>query len=305
MRLFPIRNVGLKLLSIAVAVLLWLVVAGDPIGERTVRVGLELQRTPDELELVGPVPDAVSVRLRGPASQLSGLGAPDVSVVVDLDGARPGRRLFTLTAAQVSTPYGVEVMQISPPTLALVFEPRASRMIAVRPQIEGSPAIGHNVTNVSVSPSEVRIEGPQSAVARLDVVATEPVSVERATTLVREAVALDLPESGVRLASGSGTAVVTVTVSADATERTVTAVPITVRGGASVKVWPETASVVVEGAAAVVQSLTAEDIMLFVVVAEPGDAGEEYEVHAEAAAHFVVRAIVPARVRLQAASRRR
>ena len=55
-------------------------------------------------------------------------------------------------------------------------------------------------------------------------------SVERATTLVREAVALDLPDSGVRLAGGGGTAVVTVTVSADTTERTIGPVPIAVRG---------------------------------------------------------------------------
>ena len=130
MALFPIRHVGLKLLSVAVAVLLWLVVASDPIVERTMRVGLELQRTPDGLELVGSAPDLVSVRLRGPASQLSGLGPGDVSVVVDLDSARPGRRLFTLTSNLVTVPYGIEVMQITPATLALAFEPRATRMRA-------------------------------------------------------------------------------------------------------------------------------------------------------------------------------
>ena len=89
---------------------------------------------------------------------------------------------------------------------------------------------GHSITNVSVTPSQVTIEGPESAVAGLSEVATEPVSVERATTLVREAVALDLPDSGVRLAGGGGTAVVTVTVSADTTERTIGPVPIAVRG---------------------------------------------------------------------------
>ena len=41
---------------------------------------------------------------------------------------------------------------------------------------------GHSVTNVSVTPSQVRIEGPESAVGSLTEVSTEPVSVERATT---------------------------------------------------------------------------------------------------------------------------
>jgi len=303
MALFPIRHVGLKLLSIAVAVLLWLVVAGDPIVERTLRVGLELQRTPDGLELVGSVPDSVSVRLRGPASRLSGLGPGDLSVVVDLDGARPGRRLFTLTSNLATAPYGIEVLQITPATLTLSFEGRAVRVLPVRPQLEGTPVPGHSVTNVSVTPSQVRVEGPESAVGVLTEVPTEPVSVERATTLVREAVALDLPESGVRLTGGAGTAVVTVTVSADTTERTVAAVPIAVRGGpAGAVAVPATAAVTVQGASDVVAALSPADILLFVDVLDAG-AARDLTVHAESSPRYVVRAIVPATVRVGGGAR--
>ncbi|MGD9903787.1 MAG: CdaR family protein [Vicinamibacterales bacterium] len=304
MALFPIRHVGLKLLSIAVAVLLWLVVAADPIVERSLRVGLELQRTPDDLELVGPVPDAVAVRLRGPASRLSALAAGDLSVVVDLDGARPGRRLFTLTAGLVTTPFGVEVLQISPGTLTLVFEGRAVRVLPVRPRIEGTPSAGHSVTNVSVTPSQVRIEGPESAVRDLVEVSTEPISVERATTLVREAVALELPESGVRMSGGTGTAVVTVTVAADTTERVIAAVPIAVRGGpGGTAAVPPMAAVTVQGASDVVAALTPADILLFVDILDAGGAGE-VAVRAESSPRFVVRTIEPAAVRIDRRLRR-
>ena len=299
MALFPIRHVGLKLLSIVVAALLWLVVAGDPIVERTLRVGLELQRTPDGLELVGSVPDTVSVRLRGPASQLSALGPGDLSVIVDLDSARPGRRLFTLTSNLVTAPYGLEVMQIAPASLTLSFEGRATRLLPVRPQIEGTPVPGHSVTNVSVTPSQVSVEGPESAVSGMSEVPTEPVSVERATTLVREAVALELPDSGVRLAGGVGTAVVTVTVSADTTEHTLTAVPIAVRGAADVNAVPATAAVTVQGASNVVQTLTPADILLFIDALD-GPGAREWTVRAESSPRFVVRSITPATVRLSA-----
>jgi YbbR domain-containing protein len=298
MALFPIRHVGLKLLSIVVASLLWLVVAADPIVERTMRVALELQRTPDGLELVGSAPDTVTVRLRGPASRLSGLGPGDLSVVVDLEGARSGRRLFTLTSNLVTAPYGLEVLQITPATLTLSFEGRATRLLPVRPQIEGTPVPGHSVTNVSVTPSQVRIVGPESAVGGMTEVATEPVSVERATTLVREAVALDLPESGVRLSGGAGTAVVTVTVSADTTERTIGAVPIAVRGGQDgVAAAPATAAVTVQGASDVVAALTPADILLF-VDAFDGGAARDVVVRAESSPRYVVRSIAPPAVRL-------
>jgi YbbR domain-containing protein len=301
MAFFPVRHVGLKLLSIAVALLLWLVVASDPIVERTLRVGLELQRTPDGIELVGSAPDLVSVRLRGPASQLSGLSPGDVSVVVDLDGARPGRRLFTLTSTLVTAPYGLDVVQITPATLGLAFEERARRVVPVRPQIEGTLVPGHSVTNVSVTPSQVTIVGPESAVAGLSEVPTEPVSVERATTLVREAVALDVPDTGVRLEGGGGTAVVTVTVSADTTERTIGPVPIAVRGAPGGVAMPATATVVVQGASAVVASLTPADILLFV---EAGTASRDKAVRAESSAQFVVRSITPTSVRLTAPPKR-
>ena len=124
MALFPLRHVGLKLLSIGVAALLWLVVTGDPEVERTIRVGLELQRAPTGVELVGTVPDTVAVRVRGGTSQLSGLGSGNLSVVVDLDGVRPGRRLFPLTADQVTVPYGVQVVQVTPAALLWRSRPR-------------------------------------------------------------------------------------------------------------------------------------------------------------------------------------
>jgi hypothetical protein len=148
---YRIRHAGLKLLSLTVATLLWLVVTGDPVVERTLRVGIELQRTPADLELVGAVPDTVAVRVRGPASRLSDLSPGSLQVVIDLDGVRAGRRLFALTPAQIAAPFGVEVTQITPPAVPLVFEATAWAIVPVRARIEGSPVPGHSVANVSVT----------------------------------------------------------------------------------------------------------------------------------------------------------
>lgn len=289
-----IRHLGLKVLSIAVATLLWLVVTGDTVVERTLRVGIELQRAPAELELVGAVPDSVLVRVRGAASRLSGLAPGDLSVVVDLEGVRTGRRLFALTPDQVTAPFGVEVTQVTPQSLPLVFEPTAWAVVPVRARVEGSPVAGHSVSNVSVTPTQVRVEGPASAVRGLAELYTEPVSIERASSLVREAVTIDTADLGLRL-QGGATAVVTVTIAADTTEHTVTGVPIRVRGGAPGRLTPAEASVTVQGAAEIVRGLTAADFTLFVDV--QGDApGRELTVQSESSPRYVVRAISPATV---------
>lgn len=291
---FRIRHIGLKLLSVVVATMLWMVVTGDPIVERTMRVGLELQRAPAGLELVGAVPDSVAVRVRGPASRLSALAPGDLSAVVDLDGVKPGRRLFPLTPAQVTSPFSVDVTQVTPPALPLTFENTASALLPVRPRVEGTPVPGHSVTNVSVTPTQVRVDGPESVVRGLTEVFTEPVSIERATTLVREAVTLDTSDVALRV-TGSPTAVVTITIAADTTERTLIGVPITLRGGLTGRLAPAEASVTVQGAGEVVRGLKASDVMLFVDALADAP-GRELVVQAESSPRFVVRAIVPATV---------
>lgn len=293
-----LRKAGLKVLSVAVATMLWLVVTGDPVVERSVRIGVELMRMPTGIELVGAAPDTVTVRVRGAASRLSGLGPADLAAVVDLDAVRAGRRLFPLTPKEITAPYGVEVIQVTPPVLPMTFEATATVTVPVRPRIEGIPVPGHEVTNVSVTPSQVRIEGPESALRGLTEVFTEPVSIERATSLVREAVTIDTGESTLRLAGGAS-AVVTVMISADTTERTVTGVPIAVRGGPSGPTVPGEAAVTVQGAGDIVQALTAADIVLY-VEAKGASAGQTLRVAAESSPRYVVRAIAPASVVLGA-----
>ena len=142
----PFRNLGLKFLSMCIAALLWLVVAGERVVERVMRAPVEMQNLPEGLELVGNPPDTVEVRLRGPSGALSRMAAGDMSAVIDLQNARPGRRLFHLTQSNVNVPYGMEVIIVAPSTLSMEFEMSAIRTVPVEPDVEGRPAPGFEVT---------------------------------------------------------------------------------------------------------------------------------------------------------------
>jgi hypothetical protein len=48
-RIWPFRHLGLKALSLGLAVLLWMVVAGEEPVERGLRVPLEFQQVPSGL----------------------------------------------------------------------------------------------------------------------------------------------------------------------------------------------------------------------------------------------------------------
>src|SRR5216684_1201715 len=103
--IWPFRHFGLKLLSVSLALSLWIVVAGEETVERGLRVPLELQQFPPGLELLDEPPSTVDVRVRGASGALGRVSPGDIVSVLDLRGARAGRRLYHLTPEQVRTPF--------------------------------------------------------------------------------------------------------------------------------------------------------------------------------------------------------
>ena len=90
MRYHPFAHTGLKIVSVALAVLLWMMVSSQRASvERGLRIPLELQNLPDNLEMVEPPPESVDVRVRGTADTLSRLGPGDLVASIDLNSAQP------------------------------------------------------------------------------------------------------------------------------------------------------------------------------------------------------------------------
>ena len=116
----PFRNVGLKIVATVLATLLWLTVGSDPVVERSVRVPLVYRNVPQGLEIATGAPDSVEVNLRGRASEITG-DPGDVSLSLDLQGARTGSRLYHLRTDQVTTPIGMEATQVFPGSVMLTL----------------------------------------------------------------------------------------------------------------------------------------------------------------------------------------
>ena len=201
MAMIGLRHIGLKVMSIALAALLWLVVAGEQIVERALRIPLEFTNMPPQLEPVGEPLDVVDVRVRGSSGRLSRIAAGEVVAVVDLQGARPGQRLFHVSGSDVRAPFGVEVLQVAPASLYMTFEPSATKSVPVMPEVEGEPAAGFEIATRAAEPATVDVIGPQSAVAAMTTAITEPVSVSGASGTVVEMVTVGVSDPTVRLKS--------------------------------------------------------------------------------------------------------
>ena len=244
MAIVGFRHVGLKVVSIALAALLWLVVSGEQIVERALRIPLEFTNMP--AELVGEPPNVVDVRVRGSSGALSGIAAGELVAVIDLKTARPGQRLFHLVGADVRVPFGVEVMQVAPSNLYMTFEPSATKVVPVVPEVEGEPAPGFEIGTVTAEPSTVEIVGPTSAVAAMTSAITEPISAAGASSPITESVTVGVSDPSVRLIEPEPVRVV-INVSPARLEWAVANVPVKVLNGGTATVSPAMITVHVRG----------------------------------------------------------
>jgi YbbR domain-containing protein len=198
----PVRifhRLGLKIVSVILAALLWLVVSGEQTVERAIRIPLEYTNLPPQLELVGDPPTVVDVRVRGSSGTLSRIAPGELVAVLDVRSARSGQRLFHLTTAEVRAPFGVEVVQVTPSNISMLLEVSESKTVPIVPEVEGQPAGGFTVGQITSEPPTVVIVGPGSALKNLSQATTEAVSVTGAKKTVIESVTVGVTDPSVRL----------------------------------------------------------------------------------------------------------
>ena len=299
-RRLVLDDLGLKLLALALAIGLWITVAGEPVVERGLEVPLGFENIPDALQVAGDPPDSVHVRVRGITSIVNGLEAGDVVAVLDLAGERPGdRRLFDMFAGRVRTPFGVEVTQVVPATITVALESGGvPRTVAVVPDIEGQPAEGFAVGRISTVPATVDVVGPGSLLDGLAEALTEPVSVDGASDRVQALVTVGVVDPVLRLQTPSS-AEVTVEIVPAPIERTLPELPVLPREvatGQRASVEPGAITVSVRGPQEMVDALDAGAVEAFIDLAGLGPGRYNLPVTVESSADIGVTHIDPPRV---------
>ena len=296
MRYHPFRNLGLKLLALALAILLWLTVAGEHIVERSLRVPLEFRNVPEALEIVGNAPDTVDVRMRGSSALLSRVQPGEIVAVLDLAGARPGSRLFHIRTDEVRAPFGIEVAQVIPSTLALELEKSARRLVRVTPATDGDPAPGYVVARTTSEPPSVEIVGPESRVRQVTEATTEPVSIKDAKARVRDTVTVGVADTSVRLVQPQN-AQVTVEIWPAPTERQFADVPVRYHNlaqGLSAQLTPRFVRISIRGAQDALSQVQSDGVQPYVDLAGLGTGRYNLRVQVDPNERFGVVAIDPA-----------
>jgi len=261
-------DTALKLVSLALAVGLWFVIAGKQTAERGLEVPVELRNVPRDLELTGDAVNNVDVRVRASPGLINSLGAGSIRATIDLAGAQEGERIVQLSPDQIQAPQGFRVVKITPSLLNLNLERTMKKTVPVRPRVIGRPAPGFEVAEIVSDPAEVQIAGPRSRIQEVESAFTEPVSVAGAETTVAELVNVGLEDPLLRLEGGSRVRVSAVVREARQT-RVFDGLRVEPRGRPA-RLSPSRVSVSVAGPASQVRGLAAADLQAYVAMPQQG-----------------------------------
>jgi hypothetical protein len=175
-----VRNLGLKMAALAIAVAVWFSLSGERrerTSERSYHIPLSIVNIPPRSLIASPLPPSVDVRLRAPFTALRRLEPEKLEAVLDLSEAEPGERVYRLTPEDVNVPPDVEVISLVPQEIPFLLDTLGEKQVPVSPAVTGQPAPGTRIAEVRADPSTARIAGPAGALARMTSLPTVPVSV--------------------------------------------------------------------------------------------------------------------------------
>jgi YbbR domain-containing protein len=163
---------GTLLTAIILAVIVWVssVVASDPNEERILErpIQIEVVGQDPNLQILGDLPQNVSLVLRAPASIWTQLNNDPQSVRawIDLSNLGPGAHNVPVQV-QITT-HLVRLISQDPEQLTITLDSIVSRVFPVNLVIQGTPPVGYQAQTALLDPAEVTVVGPESLVSTVD-----------------------------------------------------------------------------------------------------------------------------------------
>lgn len=169
-------NLGLKFLSMVLAVTVFLLVNTDKDREMTVQVGVSYT-LPEDKVLVSDRIDDVHVTLKGSWRRLRKIDPREIDRInLDLRHATSGE--IAISNDMIHLPSGVAITSISPRYVQVAFDRPVDKVVEVTPGVTGRPAHGYVVDEIKPLPTTIQLRGGERMLASLTQVHTREISLE-------------------------------------------------------------------------------------------------------------------------------
>lgn len=175
------ENLGLKLFSLILAVVIWFYAAGEGLEQIVLRVPLEVEAPRPEMTVVKGANQWVRVVFQAPKNVINLLSSQEVTAHHKIESnVKAGEYSFKLGDDDFKLPPGtIRIQEIYPPALAVTLDDVVIQKLKVKPKVQGEPAVGFtlNESEILVDPNAVLVEGPKTALVRMQEIETEPIDV--------------------------------------------------------------------------------------------------------------------------------
>jgi diadenylate cyclase len=176
------KNLGWKLGSLLLAVLLWLAFSSAPLVVTTHTAPIVYNNLANGWMVAGNSPETVHLELRGPAGRLTVSSLAETVVRFDLANVGGTEdRTFTISDSNLNLPPGVAFLRAVPSQLRLHLARLAQKVVPVEVRYSGALPAGYQLAGQSVSPEQLSIAGAETPVTSVTQVQTDPINLHSVT----------------------------------------------------------------------------------------------------------------------------
>jgi YbbR domain-containing protein len=258
------ENTTLKVVALLIAVLFWAAVTRQENVSRTFAgVSIEYANLAPGLTISNDGLRTATVRVSGPRSKMESLRSDNLRVRLDLANTKAGERVLPLERNAVIVPSNINVLEVEPQRTYLTIEPLVIRQVKVIPRFINNLPPDYELVSYRVSPSLIKIQGPESRVNAIADAPTEKMSLAEHRASFIERPNIDIKDTTVYIV-GSPTIEVQVAIEQIRATRQLTGVPVRINGSEAFSATPTTITVEVEGPRSVVVNLVANELVAVV-----------------------------------------
>ncbi len=176
------KNLGLKVLSISIALVLYLFVHSQTNSSViALVVPVELQNLPPEKIVLLPTLRQAQVSIKGPSFLIReiAISAPSFKVRVPKDVGE--RFKINLNSEELPLPAAVDIVSVEPPEMELILDDLITKNVRVEVPRIGELEESLRLTDLQVSPASVEIVGAMTELKGIESVETAPLDLRTIT----------------------------------------------------------------------------------------------------------------------------
>ena len=187
------------ILSLVLAVMLWINVGGEKTVDTNVMIPVEVINLPRELVISNQFKKEIEVSVNGPRSVIMDIQNQRISRQIDLSQATPGTTVVTNDVSSIAFPRGIDVLRIQPSSIILSLDKLVSKQFPVNPVTTGTPMVGYIMKGLKMDPEVITITGPETVLSQFEVLRTKVININGLRKSIQQQVPLDLEPSIVDL----------------------------------------------------------------------------------------------------------